>query len=317
MDISPGQRQAGPGPSPREHRCAAETGLARSQANTSGQPLEQQPWLSEDQADTHLMCWTKPFFCPELGHHRAQHSSCILFCTQLSSQTSDSSLEISLSVKEIPKTTFLYNHTFCFTSLCSCSTCADALTLHPLGTHPPTPGCVELSCAFPSVNTEQATAKRKGELLSGHGESTDLPPKDTKPPWWSQVGEAPGAAKSLTSSVKLLHYAGQVMGGLGCYQLFTEQPELFLYTHLSSGKAYLDSRGCRMWIPHCPVAHALVNHDALHNPEKNKGFECSPDQMQTSFLSHRLLWKLSKCFCFFFSWCKDAPRNIMLEVSSK
>lgn len=41
------------------------------------------------------------------------------------------------------------------------------------------------------------------------------------------------------------------------------------------GKAYLGGRRRRVLIPRPPMERALVNHDAPHNPEKNRGFGCS------------------------------------------
>ena len=122
------------------------------------------------------MTWVKPFSCPELGCHKAQHSVGVPFRTQLSSRTSASGLQIGLSVKEVPKTTFLYNYTFWFyfqdtlLLMFYMRGCSDAASPGAsLDAHPHAPGCMKISCAFPSIYTKQAIVKRKGEFFQDMG----------------------------------------------------------------------------------------------------------------------------------------------------
>lgn len=120
------------------------------------------------------------------------------------------------------KTTFLYNYTFCFhfqnTFLLMCYTrgCTDAASPGASPTHS---RCMKLTCAFPSIYTKQAIAKRKLNgggfccffvCFSGHSEPTYLPYKDTK---LFTLGDAPNTARPLGSSVESLQCARPVMGG--------------------------------------------------------------------------------------------------------
>lgn len=241
------------------------------------------------------MTWAKSFSCPELGSHKSQHSVCIPFHTQLSSQTGASWLEISLSVKEVPKTTFLYHYTFCFYFQNALllmfyvhGRTAAASPGASLAAHPHAPGCMKLCQVVLSLlytpskllQREKGALQNALEALSGCCNMLG---------WWWEAGMLPP---------------------------FTKQPDSSPYTHLSSGKAYLGGRRYGILIPHPPMERALANHNAPCNPTNNRGFGRSPDCiLHTSSPFHRLLWKLSKCYCL--SWCKRAPRNLMLEVSFK
>lgn len=218
----------------------------------------------EERADAHPLAPAKP--SPAQSRGRAQRSPRTPFRTQHNSQTSASWLETGLSVKEVSKTTFPYNYTLGFyfqnTFLLTHGCTGAASPGVSLDTHPHAPACVKLSsCAVPSLYTKPAIAKRKRELFSGQGESTYPPHEDPNP---FAVGEAPGTAKPLGRAVELLQCAGPVTGGQGGCDAamlppFPERPEVLPYIRLSSGKAYLDGRRCRMLIPRPHVERALID----------------------------------------------------------
>lgn len=233
------------------------------------------------------MSWEKTLSCPE------QHLQPLLHPTQLTEQRLW--LEISLRVKEVPETTFLYNYTFCFyfQSILPlifymwlywcCIPCSTT------GCTPTHPGCTKLGLCFPFC-AHWAIAEGKWEFQSGHRESTHLPHTETKP--------------FTTGAAELLQDAGLVMEGWAAPS-FPKQPELYPDIPLSSDKAYLNGRRCRMLIP--------ILWWSSSQPKDQQRIRMQPWPNALKLLVFRLMQKRSKCFCF--SWCKRALADPVLEVS--
>jgi len=163
-----------PRASPGEHRRAAETGLTHRHV---GQPAEQQPMSARgpsrctpsDLAEAFLLPRAGLSQSPALPLHPLSHPAqlahhCLRTRNPFSKCEGGTKDNLSLQLHPLP----LLSHTHPLT--CYVRGCTDAASPGAsLDAHPHTPGCTELSGAFPSVYTKQAIVKRKiRRFSSGH-----------------------------------------------------------------------------------------------------------------------------------------------------